>query len=105
MIFLDLPRVVCLWRVLRRQLRHIGQARPELPPGCPERLSWAFLTWIWTFPSRRRGDILKRLAGLDQRKRVVILRSYAAVEEFLARIPDTAVIEEKSYSESPRPAG
>ena len=104
-IFLDLPRIVCLWRVLGRQLRHVGQVRPGLPPGCPERLSWAFLTWIWTFPSRRRGDILKRLAGLDQRKRVVILRSSAEVEEFLARIPDTALIEEKSCNESPRPAG
>ena len=81
--FLDLPRMVCLWRVLRRQLRHVGRVRPELPPGCPERLSWEFLAWIWTYPSRRRGEILKRLAALDQGKRVVILSSGAAVEEFL----------------------
>jgi adenylate kinase family enzyme len=89
-IFLDLPRIVCLWRVLRRQLRYLGRTRPELSPGCPERLSWEFLTWIWTYPSRRRGDILKRLAGLDQRKRVVILRSSAEVEQFMVGVPDAA---------------
>jgi len=89
-IFLDLPRAVCLWRVLRRRLRHLGKTRPELPCGCPERLSWEFLTWIWTYPSRRRGIIRERLAGLDQRKRVVILRSSGEVEEFLARVPDAA---------------
>jgi adenylate kinase family enzyme len=89
-IFLDLPRIVCLWRVLKRQVRYLGRTRPELSPGCPERLSWEFLTWIWTYPSRRRGDILKRLAGLDQLKRVVILRSSAEVEQFIVGVPDAA---------------
>ena len=86
-VFLDLPRLVCLWRVLKRQVSHFGQVRPELPPGCRERLSWEFLVWIWTYPSRRRGDILKRLTALDTRKRVAILRSSAAIGEFLATVP------------------
>jgi hypothetical protein len=60
--------------------------RPELPSGCPERLSWEFLVWIWTYPSRRRGGILRRLAALEPRKRVVILRSSAAIDEFLATV-------------------
>lgn len=89
-VFLDLPRLVCLWRVLRRQVRHLGKVRPELPPGCRERLNWEFLAWIWTYPSRGRGDVLGRLAALDQSKRVVILRSSAAIEEFLATGPEAA---------------
>lgn len=89
-IFLDLPRILCLWRVLKRQVRYLGRTRPELSSGCPERLSWEFLTWIWTYPSRRRGDILTRLAMLDQRKRVVILRSSAEVERFMVGVPDAA---------------
>ena len=89
-IFLDLPRILCVWRVLKRQVRYLGRTRPELSPGCPERLSWEFLTWIWTYPSRRRRDILKRLVGLDQLKRVVILRSSAEVEQFLVGVPDAA---------------
>jgi adenylate kinase family enzyme len=89
-IFLDLPRIVCLWRVLKRQVRYLGRTRPELSPGCPERLNWEFLTWIWTYRSRRRGDILKRLSGLDQLKRVVILRSSAEVEQFMVGVPDAA---------------
>jgi len=86
-VFLDLPRLVCLWRVLKRQVRHLGQVRPELPPGCRERLSWEFIWWIWTYPSRRRGDALERLAALDQEKRVAILRSSAAIDAFLASVP------------------
>jgi hypothetical protein len=67
---------------------HFGQVRPELPPGCGERLSWEFLVWIWTYPSRRRGDILRRLATLDRRKRVAILRSSVAIDEFLVTVPE-----------------
>src|SRR6266567_7661330 len=89
-VFLDLPRILCLWRVLKRQVRHFRQARPELPPSCRERLSWAFLMWIWTYPSRRRGDVLRRLAAVAQRKRVVILRSSPAIDTFLATVPDAA---------------
>ena len=86
-VFLDLPRLVCLWRVLKRQVRHLGQVRPELAPGCRERLTWEFIWWIWTYPSRRRGEVLKRLAALDQEKRVAILRSSAAIDAFLASVP------------------
>ena len=86
-VFLDLPRLVCLWRVLKRQVRHLGQVRPELAPGCRERLTWEFIWWIWTYPSRRRGDVLKRLAAPDQEKRVAILRSSAAIDAFLASVP------------------
>lgn len=83
--FLDLPRIVCLWRVLRRQIRFFGRERPEMPPGCRERFSLEFLAWIWTYPTRRRGRILRRLAELEGRKKIVILRGTPAVEEALAR--------------------
>ena len=82
-VFLDIPRLVCLWRVLRRQLQHRGQSRAELPPGCPERLSWEFVKWIWTYPARRRGSILQRLSELRNGKRVFVLRSSRAVDAFL----------------------
>ena len=88
-LFLDLPRMVCLWRVLRRRLSHMRRARSELPAGCSDRLTWEFLAWIWTYPVRRRGRILRRLAAEGGRKRVVILRSAKAIEAFLAGTPQT----------------
>lgn len=86
-VFLDVPRLVCLWRVLKRQVRHLGRVRPELAPGCRERLSWEFLAWIWTYPSRQRNDILRRLRALEGRTRVANLHSSAAVDQFLATVP------------------
>ncbi|HXG98297.1 MAG TPA: hypothetical protein VNJ06_14435 [Gemmatimonadales bacterium] len=82
-VFLDIPRLVCLWRVLRRPLQHGGQNRAELPAGCPERLRWEFVKWIWTYPARRRGSILQRLSELEDRKRVFVLRTSREMDGFL----------------------
>ena len=82
-VFLDIPRLVCLWRVVRRQLQHGGQNRAELPEGCPERLTWEFLKWIWTYPARRRDVILRRLDELKTHTRVYVLRSSKAMDRFL----------------------
>ncbi len=89
-VFLDRGRLVCVWRVFVRQIRYVGRRRPELPEGCRERLTWEFLSWIWTYPSRRRESILNRLALLKESKRVVILRSGKAIEEFLDRVCEAA---------------
>jgi adenylate kinase family enzyme len=82
-IFMDLPRRTCVWRVLRRWWQHRGRSRPDLGDGCPEQLSWEFLRWVWSYRRDRRPTVLEKLRGLDPEKRVVILRANADVERFL----------------------
>jgi adenylate kinase family enzyme len=85
-VFLDVPRLVCLWRVLGRRLRFHRRARPDVAAGCEEQLTWEFVRWIWTYPRRRRAGILERLHALGGEKRVEVLRSRADVERFLGAI-------------------
>jgi adenylate kinase family enzyme len=85
-IFLDLPRLVCLWRILKRRFRYRGRTRPEIAPGCPETLNWEFIEWVWTYPKRRRAGILERLRNLTGR-RVVVLSSQREVDQFLRELP------------------
>jgi len=82
-VFLDAPRVVCLWRVLKRRLYFHSRRRPDIAPGCPEQLTWEFLRWIWTYPGRRRPGILRRLADLRADQRAVVLSSKRQVRRFL----------------------
>ena len=35
-VFLDLPRLVCLGNVVRRRLEHLGRTRVDIAAGCPE---------------------------------------------------------------------
>src|SRR5437016_5668383 len=60
-VFLDLPRLVCIWRVLKRAARYRNTTRPDMAEGCPERLSIDFLVWIWNYPKRTRPKIVNLL--------------------------------------------
>ena len=53
-IFLDMPRYLCLWRILRRRLRFHGQTRPDMAAGCGEHLTWEFIRYVWHYPTARR---------------------------------------------------
>jgi adenylate kinase family enzyme len=87
-LLLDLPRHVCLARIVRRWWRWRGRSRPDVTAGCPETLTWKFVRWVWTYRSRRRPGVLERLSRLPASVRVVILRSDADVEAFLATVPE-----------------
>ncbi|MEP6697056.1 MAG: TIGR03086 family metal-binding protein [Pseudonocardiales bacterium] len=83
-VLVDLPRLLCLSRVLRRWWRYRGSARPDMTPGCRERLTWAFVRWIWMYPHRSRP---KLLAAVDQAGVPLIrLRSPGAVDRWLATL-------------------
>ncbi len=51
-IWVSMPRLLCLWGVTTRWLRWIGRTRPEMAPGCPEKIDWEFLRYVWTFDDR-----------------------------------------------------
>lgn len=88
-VLLDLPRWTCLRRTLLRTVRFRRHGRPDMAPGCPERLNveyLRFLRWIWTYPTRRRPHLLRRLEELPPGKRVFRLRTDHEVEAFVRRM-------------------
>jgi adenylate kinase family enzyme len=74
-VWLDLPIWVCLASVLWRYLIYRGRARPDLDPGCPERLDWAFLRYIAAYRRRGRPRTLRALSELPTSTQVVHLTS------------------------------
>jgi len=83
-VFLDLPRLVCLWRVLRRVARYRGKTRPDMPEGCPERFDIEFLLWIWNYPTRTRRKVLSLLETYRTTRTVIHLRTRGDVERFVS---------------------
>ena len=64
-IFLDPPRLVCLWRAMARMLRNLGRTRADMAPNCPERFDWEFVKYIWNFASSHRPRVMEILRGFD----------------------------------------
>ena len=85
-VFLDLPRLVCLWSVVRRRVTHRGRSRPDMTPGNAEKLDLRFLLWIWGYPKTRRPGILAQLAALPPTTRVTRLRSRREMAAFLEAV-------------------
>lgn len=74
-IYLDQPAWLCTLRVLRRTLASLGRVRPEGPPGCPERLTFAFLLYTATWNCKQRD---RCLALVEESGRGIVLRGRAA---------------------------
>ncbi len=84
-VFLDLPRRVCLWRLLKRHDRR----RPDYPDGVHEGLGWAKLLviWIWSYPSKKRPEIELAIAKhCDAHTKVIRLRTRTQVNQFVAAV-------------------
>lgn len=86
-IVLGFPRWRCMLRVLRRWWTNLG--RPVQANGCPERLDWRFLRWVWRFPIDSRPRIDAMLARFSDEIRVIELTSPAAVLAFLDELDAT----------------
>ncbi len=84
-IFLDMPRLLCLWRVLKRLALYRKESRPDMAAGCPERVSWDFVKYIWDYPRKRKPAILEKLKSYSHAKQVATLKSQIEIESFLAK--------------------
>lgn len=86
-VFLDLPRTLCLWRVVKRRFVYFKRSRPDMAEGCRERINLEFLRWVWDYPVRTRPKVLEMLASVPPDKRIVRLTSRAEVESFIDSLP------------------
>ena len=91
-IFLDLPRTVCLWRVLKRAVMYRNARRPDMAEGCREKFDLEFLLWVWNYPKRSRPKVLALLGRHAGDKKIVRLRSSAEAERFLNRLEGHAAV-------------
>lgn len=82
-IFIDMPRIICMYRVLKRQIQYYNRTRPDMGEECNEKVDLAFLKWIWHYPKRNRPRVLAVLQSISSEKSVVHLRTRRDVRTFL----------------------
>jgi adenylate kinase family enzyme/aminoglycoside phosphotransferase len=55
-VYLLLPRYLCLWRILKRYFSKDSKI-DDRADNCPERINWKFLVYVWTFNQRVKQQI------------------------------------------------
>jgi len=82
-VFIDVPRSICIFRCFKRNFLYLFKSRPELPENCPEILIVPqLLTIIWDFPTLARPIILETL----DRKRGVVISNLKQIDDLVAKI-------------------
>ena len=73
-IFLDIPRYCCFWRIFKRTYKNWG--KEHCAPGCPERgPTLKFLRFVWNFNYGHRDKILQLLEKYADAKKVYIFNT------------------------------
>lgn len=85
-IFLDFPRLVCLFRAFRRYLQNRGSSRSSMAEGCPEKFDLEFILWI--LHKGRRKEAKERYVNLSVKypDKFTRIRSQAQLSAFLKSI-------------------
>ena len=84
-IYLDFSRFACLMGVLKRVFTTYGKVRPDMGEGCPERIDWEFLKWVWDFNKNKREKNY-RLLNEAEGKETIVLKNRRAVKKFLEQV-------------------
>ncbi|MDQ2902130.1 MAG: hypothetical protein M3Y81_01075 [Chloroflexota bacterium] len=84
-IFLDMPPLLCLWRVIKRHWVYLGRSRRDIPEGCIDKLTLFRILKVLAFPLRERRKLEKKLRNFPSKK-IVRLQSAKEVENFLAQL-------------------
>lgn len=81
-IHLDIPRRVCLYRILKRVVIYRNRTRPDMAQGCNERFDWDFIKWVWNYPRRSKVRMEAELEHFRD-KNIIRFRSKKEVNDFL----------------------
>ena len=89
-IFLDMPRYLCVWHILKRAVLHFDKVIPGNPAQCKQHLFnfkfLEFLRWVWNFNNRNRPMINAILEEFKDTKQIYVLRSPLEIESFVEKL-------------------
>ena len=84
-IYLDFNRITCLWGVIKRNITNRGKVRPDMGEGCPEKIDWEFIRWVWNY-NKNKKEHNYRLLNEATHAETIVLKNRRAVKRFLKTI-------------------
>ncbi len=87
-LFLDIPRYICFWRIFKRTVQYYGKETPSSADGCYERFNWEFLKflkWVWNFKKRYSAKIREIFKQYSE-KQIYILKSHQEIDAFVKNL-------------------
>jgi adenylate kinase family enzyme len=83
-IWFDLPRATCMLGILMRVAKSYGHVRPEMAPGCPEKIDFEFFRYVWTYRAKQRPTLVAYFEGLRPDQTFITFTARAQAERYLS---------------------
>lgn len=84
-IFLDINRFVCLWRILKRWF---SKNRVDKIHGCDEKMDFQLIKWVlWDYPKRGRKKIIEAVEKYN--KRTIVIKSnkdFKNIDDYIKKL-------------------
>ena len=85
-IFLNIPRYICLLRALKRYVQNRGKTRASMAEGCEEKLDFEFVKWILI--DQRSREIRRHMREITEKypEKMLEVRNKKQLEYLLKRL-------------------
>lgn len=82
-VFLNLSRMTCFFRALRRYFRFRGKTRPDMADGCCEKMDAEFIWWLlWKGRTRQKRKKFQKVVEQYPEK-TVVLKNQRDIDRYL----------------------
>jgi len=82
----DLPRRICMTGILARIATSYGRVRPEMAPGCREKVDVEFFRYVWTYRRLQRPKLLQYFEGLRPDQALICFTARAQADRYLTNV-------------------
>lgn len=84
LILVHQPRLLCLWRIIKRKATIDDHARPDAPAG--QRIDWPFIRYVWNYPTVTEPLVNARIREFGLDKAVIELDGDRQIEGLLREL-------------------
>jgi adenylate kinase family enzyme len=85
-IWVELPRWLCVVRVIARWAANAGGTRVDLAPGCPEAIDLKFIAFVWNYRKDTQPRQRVAIEKFGGQGKLVVLRGDRAKDAYLRGI-------------------
>ena len=82
-IYLDIPRRVCLWSVIKRRFKYANKSRDDMQKDCNEVIDYSFLSYVFKFNKTHRKKYYEILKNTE--KEYIIIKKRKDIEKLFKK--------------------
>ncbi len=91
-ICFKLSRTSCLWGYFKRVITNLGKIRPDMAEGCPEKLDFEFMKYIWDFPKTLGQGNVDRLEKCRD-KQIIVFKNRREENKYISELSNVRITE------------